>query len=367
MKNLIKYICFIILLFSNYKCTNDEATTSPNAIYFEGTTGTNIANISIDKGGTQIPISIRSAKPMDTEAKITTRLDQEALEQYNKENGSSYKMLPVEYYTFSNNSFTIEKGMYISGTSPLSVKDISDLPEIDKYALAITIIKTEGSTPVMNSSKTYFILIDRVLYTTVAELTGGSIKAKYQTPYKSLRNWTMEWRAKVRDLNSNNQTLLYSYPTEVYTRFGDVVIQPDQLQVKIAGSQFSPQQNFIANRWYHFALVYNGTSVIWYIDGAPVMNSTLSASFDFTEIGFGGDNISQQQQVNEIRFWNIIRSPADIRNNMYTIDPSTPGLEGYWKCNDGAGNIIKDYSKNGNNMTASPGVEWIQDVRMPAE
>ena len=43
----------------------------------------------------------------------------------------------------------------------------------------------------------------------------------------------MEWRAKAEDLKGNNQTLIYSYPTEVYTRFGDVVIQPNQLQVKL--------------------------------------------------------------------------------------------------------------------------------------
>lgn len=366
MKNLIKYTYFIVLLFFSYSCTNDEATTSPNAIYFEGTGGTNIANISIDKGGSQIPINIRSAKPMSSQAKITTQLDTEALEQYNKENGSSYKMLPSEYYSFVNNNFIIEKGKYISGTSPLFIKDISGLPEINKYAIAITIVQTEGSAPVMNSSKTYFILIDRVLYTSVPELARVAITTGYKIPYKGLRNWTMEWRAKVRDLNGNNQALLYTYgPTEVYTRFGDVVIQPNQLQVKIAGSQFSPQQSFTANRWYHFALVYNGSSVIWYVDGVPVMSNALSASFDFGDIGFGGGY--GVQQVNEIRFWNIVRSPGDIRNNMYAIDPATSGLEGYWKCNDGTGNTIKDYSKNGNNLTAGSSIKWIKDVRMPAE
>ncbi|WP_368860233.1 LamG-like jellyroll fold domain-containing protein, partial [Enterobacter hormaechei] len=57
-------------------------------------------------------------------------------------------------------------------------------------------------------------------------------------------------------------------------------MQPNQLQVKIAGSQFSPQQSFTANRWYHFALVYNGNAVTWYVDGVLVMNNSLSTSFD---------------------------------------------------------------------------------------
>ncbi|MDE5493483.1 hypothetical protein [Elizabethkingia meningoseptica] len=63
-----------------------------------------------------------------------------------------------------------------------------------------------------------------------------------------------------------------------------------------------------------------------------------------------------------------------MNSNNQTLIHSYPsevytrlGLDGYWKCNDGTGNIIKDYSKNGNNMTASANPNWISDVRMPAE
>ncbi|CDN79096.1 BT_3987 domain-containing protein [Elizabethkingia anophelis] len=365
MKKLIKYIG-AILLFIVYACTNDEMTASPNAIYFESSAGTNIANISIDKGGILIPITVRAAKPMDTKSSVTVQIDPKALEQYNKANGTSYQSLPASYYTFNNNSFTIDKGKYISEPSQLSVKDIANLPEINKYALAITITGTEGNSPTLDAAKTYYILIDRVLYTSVAELGfNNSIDTKYKKTYKGLRAWTMEWRVKAADLNGNNQTLIYSYPTEVYTRFEKVIEKPDLLQVKIGGLALSPQQSSQPNRWYHLALVYNGSSVIWYIDGIPAMTNALSASFDFESIGFGGNYGTKQ--VNEIRFWNIVRSPAEIRNNMYAIDPATPGLEGYWKCNDGKGTTIKDYSKNGNDMIAGSSFKWISDVRMPAE
>lgn len=50
----------------------------------EGTTGTNIANISIDKGGAQIPVTIRAAKPMDRDNSIKVQIDPKAIEQYNK-------------------------------------------------------------------------------------------------------------------------------------------------------------------------------------------------------------------------------------------------------------------------------------------
>ncbi|PUB26387.1 uncharacterized protein DUF1735 [Elizabethkingia sp. YR214] len=256
MKKLIKYINFILLSFIILACTSDEMITSPNAIYFEGASGTNITNISIDKSGALIPITVRAAKPMDTKASVAVQIDSKALEQYNKENGTIYQMLPLNYYTFNNNSFTIEKGKYISDHYQLSIKDIANLPEINKYALAIMIIGTEGNSPALNAAKTYYILMDRVLYTSVAELGfNNSIDAKYKTPYKGLRTWTMEWRVKAADLNGNNQKLIYSYPTEVYTRFEKVIEKPDLLQVRIGGVELLPQQSSQSNRWYHLALV----------------------------------------------------------------------------------------------------------------
>ncbi|MCL1671533.1 BT_3987 domain-containing protein [Elizabethkingia ursingii] len=367
MKKFKNYIGLALVILLSHACTNDEMSISPNAIYFEGSTGSNISNVSIDKGGAQIPITIRAAKPIDTKANITIRLDPEALEKYNSENGLNYKILPDGYYTFNSNTFTIEKGKYISNSSTLSVKDISNLPEDDKYAIPITIVQAEGGVSVMNSSKTYYILIDRVLYTSVPEISNSNyINATYKIPYKGLKTWTMEWRVKAKKMGANNQTLLSSYPTEVYTRFGDVVIQTNQLQIKIAGSQFSLQQGFDDNRWYHIAYTYDGRSLICYINGVAVSNNNLTASFDFSNIKFGGGYGTKQ--VNEIRFWNTVRTASDIRNNMYTIDPNTPGLEGYWKCNEGKGTDIKDYSKNENNMTiVNNNFIWVADVRMPAE
>ncbi|MDE5493482.1 DUF1735 domain-containing protein [Elizabethkingia meningoseptica] len=146
MKNFIKYT-ILMLLLATYACTNNEMTTFPSAIYFEGSTGTNITNISIDKNGSQIPIAVRAAKPLDSKTSITVQIDSKALEQYNKEKSSNYQILPANYYTFSNHTLTIEKGNYISEASPLSVKDISNLPEVNKHALAVTITQIEGNTP----------------------------------------------------------------------------------------------------------------------------------------------------------------------------------------------------------------------------
>ena len=47
--------------------------------FLEGTTGTNIANISIEKE-IQIPVTIRAAKPMDRDNSIKVQIDPKAME-----------------------------------------------------------------------------------------------------------------------------------------------------------------------------------------------------------------------------------------------------------------------------------------------
>jgi hypothetical protein len=64
-------------------------------------------------------------------------------------------------------------------------------------------------------------------------------------------------------------------------------------------------------------------------------------------------------QVSELRFWSVERTEAQIRDNMYGIAPTTPGLIGYWKCNEGSGNTIADATGNENDAEIfGSGATW---------
>ncbi|HVI45637.1 MAG TPA: DUF1735 domain-containing protein [Chitinophaga sp.] len=335
-----------------------------NAVFLADASLVNSAKITVDSMGASYDIVSRTSQVAEQQIEVSYSISEGELTEYNKQNGTAYKLLPAAYYSFNATSATIAVGNAFSIPVPLMIKDLKGLPENESYAIPVTIDRVSGTMQILRSSKTVVLVIDRVIYTSVPHLTGSALSTTYKTPFKGITAWTFEWRVQMDALNRNNQALIFSYPSEVYTRFGDVVIRPTQLQVKTANSQFSPEIDFQPGTWYHFALVYDGGSLKWYQDGKQILNVPLSASYNFESIGFGGGS----ERVNEIRFWTVARTPSQIANNMYTVNPSSEGLAGYWRCNEGTGNIFADSSPNKNDMKANvANVEWTPKVRMPAK
>ncbi len=69
----------------------------------------------------------------------------------------------------------------------------------------------------------------------------------------------------------------------------------------------------------------------------------------------------------QVRFWSKARSQMEIANNMYNVDPTSSGLEGYWKMDEGEGNVFKDSSPHGRDAylnNSGLNVTWEQDVRI---
>ena len=48
-----------------------------------------------------------------------------------------------------------------------------------------------------------------------------------------------------------------------------------------------------------------------------------------------------------------MRTQEEIVSNVYEVDPTSEGLVAYWKCDEGAGDTIRDHTGNGNNGTAN--------------
>ena len=64
--------------------------------------------------------------------------------------------------------------------------------------------------------------------------------------------------------------------------------------------------------------------------------------------------------IAEVRIWNRTLSKEDVNapNHFYTVDPASEGLISYWKFDDAAGNIIKDYSPSGYDLTCDKNPKW---------
>lgn len=110
-------------------------------------------------------------------------------------------------------------------------------------------------------------------------------------------------------------------------------------------------------RWMHLALAYSSasTTATFYIDGVQkATNSTysISAGSSNTALGiqFGAFGEFMAGSMDELRIWNIARTPTQIKLGMYgTVDPATAGLIAYYTMNEGSGTTM-------GNSTATTGL-----------
>ena len=116
----------------------------------------------------------------------------------------------------------------------------------------------------------------------------------------------------------------------------------------------------VGTAWNHIAVVYNSKTPSIYLNGNLVRTgltspeTTVYAPF---EIG-SGDYGAFSGAIDEVRIWNVARTQAEIRANMYKeITSPTANLIGYWKFNncstDVLDGIMQDSSTYNNNGTLS--------------
>ncbi len=204
-------------------------------------------------------------------------------------------------------------------------------------------------------------------------------------------------------------------------RIGDTNFERQQLQFDGSGegSQFGKfpgkdaSKNLEAGRWYHVACTYDQATqtVRIYVDGkiqseetgvgiaVPSeknrINLAMRALYDlwntapddqksqyetddrkYNTLGdayqfFLGKSYNEYRPLNgkiaEARVWSVARTPEQIWENMYDIEnpADDPTLLGYWKCNEGSGNTVKDYSMYGNDGVAETDIVWPSGIEIP--
>ena len=148
-------------------------------------------------------------------------------------------------------------------------------------------------------------------------------------------------------------------PNTALLRLGDAGLAADRLQfaVNLGGTvrKLASVSALRANTWQHVAATYDGSAMKIYIDG--VLDATLNASgpavanATFT---FGRNYANSRTldgSIDEVRVWKRARTAAEILANPCDVPPSSAGLEGYWKCDEGSGSITQDLTGHGHTGT----------------
>lgn len=112
--------------------------------------------------------------------------------------------------------------------------------------------------------------------------------------------------------------------------------------------------------WYHVAATYDGVAQRLYIDGGLVIEQDTSIVFNNSgqDVILGSCQIYPSRtldgMIDEVRIWNVARTEEQIVATMAdTLGPeyyatADSGLVGYWRFDEGAGQIAHDMTHNGN-------------------
>ena len=106
--------------------------------------------------------------------------------------------------------------------------------------------------------------------------------------------------------------------------------------------------------WHHVAVVRNGDALELYIDGAlegggspaHVAPATASSLCFARRCEF---STYYQGLMDEVRIWSVARSESEIGADMTRqLTGAEPGLVGYWRFDEGSGDVAFDATGNGN-------------------
>lgn len=180
-------------------------------------------------------------------------------------------------------------------------------------------------------------------------------------------------------------------------RLGDVGIPWYQVQVcwdsgksgywgNIEGKLSNSNMKVNLNEWTHIAVTFGEGTVKVFINGeekgSTTTNVPASVNFGITHndeqapqgqqitrcfwVGYSYESTRDfQGMMSELRIWNRALTADELANEArrYSVDPKSEGLVTYWKCDEGQGNVIKDYTSYRNDL-ASDGLKW-EPVSLP--
>lgn len=356
--------------------------------------------------------------PSDKDVKATISVDASLTDAFNHRYGTDYQLLPEAYLDFSPVSVTIEAGKVNSEKVSIGFKNLmgqgedqTGAMELDKTYLLPVRLSSEDISTMDGSSVAYYLVKRSSAITVAAQLTDNWIEFPLMdTPgevadaYNGLTALTYEALVNVDRFDLNNKDGVCNISTvmgvEQYLllRIGDANFERQCLQFDGSGngSQFGklpsksdPAKKLYSGSWYHVACTYNQNERVAriYVNGklidevkeAGVAGPTADNKITLAMRALGMPEAYQffigksyndfrplQGKIAEARVWRVARTGDEIWKNMYRIEnpKDQKDLIGYWKFNDGEGNVVKDYSWVGNHGKAVGDIIWPDGIEI---
>lgn len=421
MRNL-NFIIRIAVLALLVSCNRFEPVDHvfDNCAYLDvsATSQTQAATFGNRVGSLEKHLCVALSYPSDKDVKATISVDASLTDAFNHRYGTDYQLLPYAYLDFSPVSVTIEAGKVNSEKVSIGFKNLMGqgedqigAMETDKTYLLPVRLSSEDISTMDGSSVAYYLVKRSSAITVAAQLTDNWIEFPLMdTPgevadaYNGLTALTYEALVNVDRFDLDNKDGVCNISTvmgvEQYLllRIGDANFERQCLQFDGSGngSQFGklpsksdPAKKLYSGSWYHVACTYDQNERVAriYVNGklidevkeAGVAGPTADNKITLAMRALGMPEAYQffigksyndfrplQGKIAEARVWRVARTGDEIWKNMYRIEnpKDQKDLIGYWKFNDGEGNVVKDYSWVGNHGKAVGDIIWPDGIEI---
>lgn len=372
MKNFKLYTLALLLAGSLLtSCEDDE--NFDNKLYFTSTSKSSSILFKSTTPTAQRSVQVALAKQEPHDVEVTYKVSPELVATYNQAFYDKAIMLPAENYDMPETKVVISAGSVLSKELPVNFKGLDKLDREKIYVLPVTI--ASANIDLLESARTaYFVFKGAALINVVADIDGNNLHIdKWVKPdvVNNLTQLTMEALIRVRNYDRMISTVM-GIEGEFLIRLGDAGFPPNQIQIATNAGNFpSADANKVlpTNEWVHIALTYdssNGNMKV-YVNGKVqsegVKNvGAVNLAVDGVDGFYIGRSYADDRylagEIAECRIWNVVRTQEEIANNFYAVNPASNGLVAYWKCDDGGGSVVKDYSGNGNDLVGKKALKW---------
>lgn len=339
-----------------------------NRIYINEAASKNVKSVAINVGEKTITdFTVRMADIMGKDVQATLAIDESLLQEYNKKMNLDYAILPADKYSFEK-EVVIESGKTMAKPTVITINPY-EAAEGVKYALPIRVI-SDGSVQEEIQGAKYILLLDKPWsqFTPYLNRTGG-FKSENVTTL-SMDYFTIEFWLWMDSFDYNNQCVI-DCPA-FYIRLGNAnnQITKDQMQINIFGTGGENNKGFFnkfslqKKTWTHIAMVYDQSKCHFYANGEKVQDvEATGVPAPITSITFFNANTLNGHMMGQVRLWNRVLTQAEIQSNMGGPVAVSSNLVGYWKMDEGQGDVAYDSSGNKNDATIATGAitEWKAD------
>lgn len=368
-------------------CGSDEPKDAPfgNQLYIKAASMTE--KIALRGAITEAVRSLRTAvpKPAAEDIRVVYKADASLAEVYNEAFYDQAVVLPSDYYELATPEVLLRKGTVLSEKVDIRFKNLDVLSRAQTYVLPVTVAQADNVSILQSRRTYYYVLKSAAMIEMVADLekknyvqipTFNQSKPSAEV-CNNLTQFTWEALVRVHSFPAGIQSIM---GTESYflLRISDNGLKPNQLQMVTPYGGYSNAEKCLLtpDKWTHIAMTYDmeAKEVALYIDGVEIVRqggllNTQPANFgkpfnsnnkdNFFHIGFSYQPGRELDgQISECRIWNVVRTPEQLLDNVYEVDPASAGLVAYWKFNEGKGKNVGDHTGKGNDGVANAVLKW---------